>query len=80
MKRLALSAQPLIALFFALILVVTLAFAGCSANAISGPDLAPPQEVTQVEKTTTDGPSAPRNEGDSTDKQGVSTTQHAGRN
>lgn len=80
MKRVAAPTQPLIALYCALVLVVALTFAGCSANAISGPDLAPSQEVTQAEKTSTDGPSAPHNEGESADKKGVSTTQHADRN
>jgi hypothetical protein len=58
--------------FFAFFLVVMFTFAGCSAGTISGPDLAPADEVT-VQDASPDGPDAAHNEG--ADKNGGSTVR-----
>ena len=49
--------------FFALFFVVMLTLAGCSAGTISGPDLAPADEIT-VQDASQDGPDAAHNEGE----------------
>ena len=58
--------------FFAFFFVVMLTLAGCSAGTISGPDLAPADEVT-VQDASQDGPNASHNEG--ADKNGGSTVR-----
>ena len=68
MKRVAAPTQPVITFFFALVLVVALTLAGCSASTISGPDLAPSEEPTAHEVAPTPGPNAVHNEGDKAGK------------
>lgn len=58
--------------FFALFFVVMLTLAGCSAGTISGPELAPADEVT-VQDTNLNGPDAVHNEGEN--KNGGSTVR-----
>ncbi|HMB93415.1 MAG TPA: hypothetical protein VKP65_21365 [Rhodothermales bacterium] len=61
--------------FYALFFAVMLMLAGCSAGTISGPELAPADEVT-VQDTTPDGPNAAHNEGEN--KNGGSTVRTGG--
>ncbi|MFQ5568680.1 MAG: hypothetical protein ACE5G0_03335 [Rhodothermales bacterium] len=70
--------HPLATLFVALFFVAALALAGCSASTISGPDLAPSDEVTQVDDNSTNT-AATHNEGANKGK-GSSTTSSASRN
>lgn len=63
MKRVAVPTQPVITFFVALFLVVALTLAGCSASTISGPDVAPSEELTVQEVASTPGPNGVHNEG-----------------
>ena len=58
--------------FFAFLFVAILTLAGCSAGTISGPELAPADEVS-VQDASQDGPNAAHNEG--ADKNGGSTVR-----
>ena len=70
MKCVADPTQPVITFFFALIFVVALTIAGCSANTISGPDAAPSEEPTEETVLPAAGPNASHNEGDGTAQKG----------
>ncbi len=63
MKHVAAPTQPVITFFFALIIAVALTIAGCSASTISGPDVAPSEELTVQEVASTPGPNGVHNEG-----------------
>lgn len=69
MKCVADPTQPVITFFFALFFVVALTLAGCSANTISGPDVAP-EEPTEETVLPATGPNADHNEGDDAGKGG----------
>ncbi len=70
MKRVADPTQPVITFFFALFIAVTLTIAGCSANTISGPDVAPSEELTEDMILPAPGPNASHNEGEDAGKKG----------
>lgn len=75
MKRAAATIQPVFALFSALVLVVTLAIAGCTPSTISGPDLAPSDDQqTQVQDDRPANTSATHNEGESAGRGGSGAT------
>lgn len=77
MKNVAAPTQRVIALFAALFFVVTMTIAGCTPGTISGPDLTPTDNTTQVQETSSNGPSATHNEGESAGRGGqtASSTQ-----
>ncbi len=75
MKKATVPTQSVASFFFALFFVVSLILAGCSANTLSGPDVAPSEEPTVQEVLPAAGPNASHNEGEEAGK----TTKNGGK-
>ena len=78
MNRAAVTTQPVITFFCALLITVALTIAGCSASTLSGPDLAPSEEPTVQEVLPAAGPNAAHNEGKEAGKSGGETRTNGG--
>lgn len=78
MKSVATPTQPVVSFFFALFFVVTLTLAGCSANTLSGPDVAPSEEPTAQETLPAAGPNASHNEGEEAGKNQPTNASNGG--